>query len=73
MDVGLRDVDGRWLAVADVADEPGGGTGEDSRESQRESLMALGPRASRRAGSPRRPRWGPGPGAAHQPYRAKMM
>jgi hypothetical protein len=34
----------QWLAVADLADEPGVGTGADPREALQEALMALGPR-----------------------------
>lgn len=44
IDVRLRDWDGKWLAVADVADEPDIGTSEDPRKALRGALMALGPR-----------------------------
>lgn len=42
IDVRLREWDGRWLAVADLADEPDVGTSEDPREALCEALMALG-------------------------------
>ena len=44
IDVRLREFDGRWLAVADFADEPDVGVGHDPRVALREALMALGPR-----------------------------
>jgi len=44
VDVRLREWDGMWLAVADLADEPDVGTGEDPRGALREALTALGPR-----------------------------
>jgi hypothetical protein len=44
IDVRLREFDGRWLAVADVADEPDVGTGLEPRMAIREALMAVGPR-----------------------------
>jgi hypothetical protein len=44
VDVRLREYDGRWLAVADLADEPDIGTSGDPRDALREALMALGPR-----------------------------
>ena len=42
VDVRLREWDGRWLAVADLADEPDIGTGEDPRQALRGALVALG-------------------------------
>ena len=44
IDVRLREWDGKWLAVADLADEPDIGTSQDPREAVREALTALGPR-----------------------------
>ena len=44
VDVRLREFDGRWLAVADLADEPDVGTGMEPREALHETLMSLGPR-----------------------------
>jgi hypothetical protein len=44
IDVRVRKFDGRWLALADLADEPDLGTGTHPREALREALMALGPR-----------------------------
>ena len=44
VDVRLREWDGKWLAVADLADEPDVGTGTDPREALQEALLALGPR-----------------------------
>ena len=44
VDVCLREFDGRWLAVPDLADEPDIGTSEDPRVALREALMALGER-----------------------------
>jgi hypothetical protein len=35
IDVRVRGSDGRWLAVADLADEPGMGTGESAQEALR--------------------------------------
>lgn len=40
----MREFGGRWLAVADLADEPDVGTCEDPREAIRGALIALGPR-----------------------------
>ena len=42
VDVRLREFDGRWLAVAMLADEPDIGTGEDPREALHAALAALG-------------------------------
>ena len=42
VDMRLREFHGRWLAVADLADEPDIGTSEDPREALQESLLALG-------------------------------
>jgi len=42
VDVRLREFDGRWLAVADLADEPNVGTGHDPREAPREATMSIG-------------------------------
>lgn len=44
IDVRLREFDGRWLAVADLADEPDVGISEDPWEAVRDALLALGPR-----------------------------
>lgn len=44
VDVRLREFDGRWLAVADLADEPDVGTGDDPREAVRDALTSLGHR-----------------------------
>ncbi len=47
----LREFDGRWLAVADLADEPDIGTGMTAREAVEAALAALGePFASEMAG-----------------------
>lgn len=42
VDVTLTENEGRWLAVAMLADEPDIDAGEDPRESLRASLAALG-------------------------------
>ena len=39
IDARLREFEGRWLAVADLADEPDVGTSEDAREALRGALM----------------------------------
>ena len=44
IDLRLRNLDGRWPAVADLADQPDVGPGRDLTEALREALMALGPR-----------------------------
>ena len=46
VDVRLREWDGKWLAVADLADEPDVGTGMEPREALRGVLSALGPRVA---------------------------
>ncbi len=46
VDVRLREFDGRWLAVADRADDPDVGTGTGPREALLEALVALGPRVA---------------------------
>jgi hypothetical protein len=43
IDVRLREVDGRWLAVADLADEAEIGLGETAEEALRGALESLGP------------------------------
>ena len=42
VDVTLTEHEGRWLAVAMLADEPDIGTGTDPREALRAALAALG-------------------------------
>ncbi len=42
VDARLWQHDGRWLAVADLADEPDIGTGTDPRKALRGALSALG-------------------------------
>jgi hypothetical protein len=42
VDVTLTEPEGRWLAIAMLADEPGIGTGSDPREALRAALKALG-------------------------------
>ena len=42
VDVPLTGRDGRWLAVAMLADEPDIGVADDPREALREALAALG-------------------------------
>lgn len=42
VDVRLREWIGRWLAVADLADEPDVGTGDDPQTAIRGALAALG-------------------------------
>jgi hypothetical protein len=44
IDVRVREFDGRWLAVADLADVPEVGTGDTAREAVRGALRVLGPR-----------------------------
>jgi hypothetical protein len=44
VDVRLRECDGRWLAVADLADEPDIGLGASAAEAVRGALDALGTR-----------------------------
>ena len=41
IDVRLREFDGRWLAVADLADAPEVGTGETPQEALRGALAAF--------------------------------
>jgi hypothetical protein len=43
IDVRLRAFDGRWLAVADLADTPDIGVGETAEEALRDALASLGP------------------------------
>jgi len=43
IDVRLRDFDGRWLAVADLADTPQVGSGETPAEALRDALAPFGP------------------------------
>lgn len=42
VDVRLMENDGRWLAVADLADEPDVGTGDDPRTAIAAALASLG-------------------------------
>ena len=42
IDVRVRDFDGRWLAVADIADEPELGTGETRRDALIAALSCFG-------------------------------
>ncbi len=42
IDVRLREFDGRWLAVADLADEPDIGVRESAAEALRGALASLG-------------------------------
>ena len=42
VDVRLRDFDGLWLAVADLADEPDVGLGETAEEALRGAQASLG-------------------------------
>lgn len=42
IDVRLREFDGRWLAVADLADTPDVGLGETAEEALRGALASLG-------------------------------
>lgn len=44
IDVRLREFDGRWLAVAELADTPEVGTGETPEEALRGALSPFGPR-----------------------------
>ena len=44
VDVRVREWEGKWLAVADLADEPDIGTSMDPHEAVRDALVALGPR-----------------------------
>lgn len=44
IDVRLREFDGRWLAVADLADTPEVGTGESPAEVLRGALAPFGTR-----------------------------
>jgi hypothetical protein len=46
VDVRLRNFDGRWLAVADIADEHEVGLGASAREALAAALSCLGPRAA---------------------------
>jgi hypothetical protein len=46
VDVDLRNFDGRWLAVAHIADEHELGLGESAREALTAALSCLGPRAA---------------------------
>jgi len=47
IDVRLREFDGRWLAVADLTDEPDIGVGETQEEALRGALASLGPELQR--------------------------
>lgn len=42
VDVRLMERDGRWLAVADLADQPGIGTGDNPRTAVAAALASLG-------------------------------
>ena len=42
VDVRMRKWGGKWMAVADLADEPDIGTGEDARSALAEALSSLG-------------------------------
>jgi hypothetical protein len=42
IDVRLREFDGRWLVVADLADEPDIGVGKSAEEALRGALASLG-------------------------------
>lgn len=42
VDVRLREFEGKWLAVADLANQPDVGTSEGPREALRDALMVLG-------------------------------
>ncbi len=44
IDVRLREFEGKWLAVADLASEPDIGMSEDPREALRDALASLGAR-----------------------------
>lgn len=44
VDVRLREFEGRWLAVADLAGQPDVGTSEDPQEALRDALASLGTR-----------------------------
>jgi hypothetical protein len=44
VDVRLREFDGKWLAVADLADEPEIGLGEDRHEAVLAALRPIGDR-----------------------------
>lgn len=46
VDVHLRNFDGRWLAVAEIAGEPELGLGTTAREALSAALSCLGPRAA---------------------------
>jgi hypothetical protein len=46
VDVRLREFDGRWLAVADIADEHEVGLGATAREALTAGLSSLGERAA---------------------------
>lgn len=45
VDVRLRQFDGRWLAVAEISDEPEIGLGTTARDALAASLSSLGPTA----------------------------
>ena len=47
VDVRIREFDGRWLAVADLAGEPELGLGQDPREALCVVLAPLGPQWTR--------------------------
>jgi hypothetical protein len=44
VDVRLREFDGRWLAVADLAVEPDVGVSKDPQQAVGDALAVLGPR-----------------------------
>lgn len=47
VDLRLCEFEGRWLAVADFADEPDVGVREDPKQAVEDALMALGARPAR--------------------------
>ena len=46
VDIRLRELDGRWIAVADFGDEPEVGIGATAREALAASLATLGTRTA---------------------------
>jgi len=66
IDVRIREFDGRWLAVADLADAPDVGTGEGPQDALRGALAPFGPVLARQLTDSAKPPRAPVVTAAHE-------